>query len=110
MRSIIEICIAVSDGQPVTEEELRLTVASLSHMLHGLEREHQALTEAVLETKNSAKMRAEFAKREKERRFQARKMPPEEYLGKDFTPGTPENLALAKMARAVFKKATGQDL
>lgn len=109
-RNILEIIIACKEQQPATEEELRLCVVALSAMLYTVEREERELFEAVVEGKPSAKLRAEVCKRETEIRFKAKKMAPREYLGPSHTPGTPENENLARMAKAVFKKATGQDL
>lgn len=110
MRNTLEIVIAAKEQQPATEEELRLTVVALSHMLYAVERDCRSLTEAVLEGLPSAKLRAGFCKREDEIRFRSKKMPLSEYLGAEYTPGTPENLRLRQMAAKVFEKATGEKL
>ncbi len=110
-RTILDIVIACKDQQPATEEELRLTVVALSHMLRIVETSERKLSESIAKgAVHRSQMLAGFASREAERRFQARKTPPAEYLGPSFTPGTPENAALAKQARAVFEKATGEKL
>jgi hypothetical protein len=109
-RTILDIVIAAKEQQPATEEELRLAVVALSAMLHAVERSERQLAEAVLAGKPSAKMRAEFALREAEIRFRFRKMDPAQYLGADYTPGTPENDRLRTMAKALFERATGEKL
>jgi hypothetical protein len=109
-RSTLDIILAVKDCTPATEEELRLALMALSHMLQITERTLHDLAEAVREGKPSAKMRAANELREYELRVKGRKMPPKEYLGPTYTPGTPENAAAMKWANGVYKAATGQDI
>lgn len=112
MKNILEIIISCQEQQAVAEEELRLCVVALSAMLGLVERQTRDLVESILkgEGESKAKLLATLSKRDDEIRFKSRKMPPGDYLGPDHTPGTPENLHLRKMAKAVFKRATGKDL
>ena len=108
-RSILDIVIAAQEDSPATERELRLALVAVSSMLYRLERSERELVEAVLAGK-SAKLRAACAHREAEARFQVKKLAPEQYLGPDHTPGTPENARLRKLAHAIFERATGRTL
>lgn len=110
MRSTLEIILAVKGQQPATDEELRLAVVALSAMETMDQMSMRKLAEAVQDGKPTAKFLAGCALREAEIRFKSMKMPVDQYLGPSNIPGTPENTANVKMAKAIFKKATGQDL
>lgn len=110
MRSTLDIIIAVKECQPVTEQELRLAVVALSAMESMDQRALRDLAEKVIEGKPTAKLKAQFILQETETRFKSRKMPVDEYLGPGNIPGTPENVERVRVAKAIYKKATGDDL
>jgi hypothetical protein len=118
MRTTNEIICAVKDCQPATDEELRLALVAMSGMYLLLQSSLYELAEAVGidEGKTgpqpliTARLRAHGAKRLLEDMFRAAKTPPDKWLGPAHTPGTPENKEQVRMARAVFKAATGREL
>ena len=117
MRTTNEIVCAVKDCQPVTEEELRLALVALSAIDLFTRRDCGELVDQILAPCNepglrlrAARLRAHGAKRALEDSFQALKTAPDKYLGPCHMPGTPEHAAGMRVAKAVFKKATGVDL
>lgn len=110
MRTTLQIIIAVKDCEPVTEEELRLALCALSGIEHFIRTDLEKLIDTVLNKERLAKFQAEFAKGTIERMFNAIKKPPDEWLGPGNIPGTPENNERMRWAKAVYKKATGEDL
>lgn len=110
MRSLLQIIIAVKDQTSVTEEELKLAVIALSGMETMDQRALRDLAEKIIEGSPIAKMKASFILRESEIRFKSKKMPVDKYLGPSNIPGTPENDKFVRMAKNIFKKATGEDL
>lgn len=110
MRSTLDIIIAVKECQPVSEQELRLAVVALSAMESMDQRALRDLAECVVEGKPSAKLKAQFLLQETETRFKSRKMPVDQYLGPGDIPGTPENSERLRVAKAIYKKATGEVL
>lgn len=110
MRSTNQIVIAVQESQPATDLELRYCVLALSAMEHFARHALDELVDAVLAKEKKADWLAAFSHNERERRFQSAKMPVDQYLGPNNTPGTPEYEAGMKMSKAIFKKATGIDL
>lgn len=110
MRTTLEIIIAVQACEPVTEEELRLALIAMSNINHFIEYNFQRLIQTVLEGKPTAKMQAEFSNGTIERMFQARKRPPDEWLGSSDMPGTPENRRQMELSKKMFKAAMGRDL
>lgn len=110
MRSMNEIVIAVKEQQPVTDEELRLTVVGLAAIQTFLTGNIRDLAKSVLDGKPSARLRASSALAEDEIRFKSMKMPVNDFLGEENTPGTEANKKLVAMCKNIFKKATGQDL
>lgn len=112
VRSTLQIIVAVTESQPVSEEELRLALLALSGINHFIQHDLDGLVEAILEEKLPAflKMKAQFAKENRETMFLAIKKDPKEWLGPGNIPGNPEYQARMKMGKAIFKKATGIDL
>jgi hypothetical protein len=110
MRSTLEIIIAVKECQPTTEEELRLALMAMSSIEHFIKEDLKSLVEAVEKGGASAKLRAQFARGTLERMFYARKKPPNEWLGKENVPGTPEQKERLATAKAIYKAATGETL
>jgi hypothetical protein len=110
MRTTLEIIIAVTECQPVTEDELKLALMAMSSIEHFLKQELLGLIEAIREGKPTVKMRAEAAWGTVERMWNAAKKPPDEWLGPTNIPGNAEHSARLKRGKALFKKATGIDL
>ena len=110
MRSTNEIIIAVKDCEPCTDKELRLAVVALSGMQIMDRMATRQLAKAIIEGTSSATLRAKFFLQEDEIRFKSMKMPVDEYLGQSNIPGTPENDYQMRLAKNIFKKATGLDL
>lgn len=110
MRSTVEIIIAVKECQPVTEQELKLALLAQTGIEHFTRTALLDLIEAIREGKPTVKMKAEFAWGTAERLWNAGKKPPDEWLGSDNIPGTPEYAARLEFGKALFKKATGVDL
>ena len=112
MRSTLQIIIAVKESQPVTEEELRLALLALSGINHFVQHDLDGLIEAIEEGKPAPflKMKAEFMKGTRERLFQGIKKDPREWLGPGNIPGNPEYDQRLKMAKNIFKQATGIDI
>jgi hypothetical protein len=79
-------------------------------MLIRAEREGRTLAGEVLKESGSPRLRAQLFLRAAEQRFASQKLSPRDYLGNSCTPGTPENLALRKMAKKVFEEAVGEKL
>jgi hypothetical protein len=111
-KTTLEIGIAVSECQPLTEEELRLGMHAMVTIEHFVRRSLKDVVDAIQQDKPAAiiKMKAELAKQTMESMFQARKRPPKEWLGPSDTPGTPEQREGLRLAKAIVKKATGLDL
>lgn len=103
MKSINQIQIAVQEGKPLTEEEMRFCIESQRIIIHYYEKALDNLVKAIREAKPTAliKLRADFAYDTSSRMFEARKMLPQDWLGPDNIPGTPEYKN---------KKATGETL
>ena len=112
MRSTNEIIIAVKECQPVTEDELKLALCAMSGIHYHLKRSLEKTISDIEDGKPEAmlKYRAGFEKGTLEVMFNAIKMPPDEFLGPDNTPGTPEFKKRLDLGKAIFKKATGLDL
>jgi hypothetical protein len=119
MRSTLEVIIAVEESQPATEEELRLCIVCLKNVLHFTEHSVNEMLDAVelaeeangpMPMPTHLRMRIDECARVRESMFQARKRPMDVWLGPGNTPGNPEYEERRKMAKAVFKKATGIDL
>lgn len=105
MRTIAEIICAVGDQQPVTEEELKLALLSVHGWAQMAHRDLHTIAENT-DKLMVAKIRAGHWKTY----FPMMKASPDTYLGPNHTPGTPENDQLRRLARGVFKAATGRDL
>ena len=110
-RTINQIIIAVKDDAPVTERELRLCLLSLNAMEFHDRRWVQSLVDAI-DNNNPAMMKfwSSHVKRELEIRQKSNGMTPDEYLGPNNTPGTPEYNKLVLVSKAIFKKVTGEKL
>lgn len=109
MRNTLEIIIAVKECESVTEEELKLALVAMSSIEYFVENELTELVEAILADK-PIKLKAQFAKGTLERMFFAKKKSPDEWLGPDNIPGTPEQKANLALGKKIFKNATGLDL
>ena len=110
MRSTNEITIAVTECEPCTEQELRLCVAALKARVYFAEKSAGDMAEAIGKGMGPAKLLAGFWNNESETRFRGMKMPVDEYLGPNNTPGTPEHAKRNELHKAIFKKATGLEL
>lgn len=110
MRSTLDICIAVSENEPATDQELRYALQAMGSINHFIKQDLRLLIEAVLDGKPTAKMRAEFARGTLDRMFNGQKMPVDEWLGPGNIPGSPEQQERLRVGKAIFKKATGLDL
>lgn len=112
MRSVNQICVAVNEGQPVTEEELKCAVASLSSIEHFIKSSLRELVEDVDKAKPLPvlKMRARFSKELLERMFTAGNRAMDQWLGPDNIPGSPGQQARLKAGKALCLKATGVNL
>lgn len=111
MRTTNEIVIAVKECQPVSEEELRLAVASLS----SINAFHSMQINKLIEAFGSGselklKLRLSALPGHRESMFQGAKAPMDKWLGAENTPGTPENKARLDWAKSVYKKATGEEI
>ena len=111
MRSINKIIVAVQENQPVTEEELRFTILAFSAMEFLNSRVIERLV-AAIDAKHQFSMDlwSTHAKKEFEIRSKSNKMPPDEYLGPGYIPGTPEYEQRRSIAKKVFEKVTGEKL
>ncbi len=111
-KTTLQIAIAVQECQPLTEEEMRLAIQALSQINYFIGSELDKLIDAIEEQKSPqlVRMRVTFARDIRERMFQAAKKPPSEWLGPEYTPGTPEYKERLRIAKAIFKKATGQEI
>lgn len=112
MKTTLETIRAVKECEQVTEEELRLSLCALSAIEHFLREDLIRLIEAIREGKPThlLKMKAEFAQGTIDRMFTALKTPPDKWLGPNNIPGTPENNERMRIAKNIFKKATGLEL
>lgn len=112
MRTTNEIICAVKDCQPATEQELRLALCAMESIKFFVYYELANIIDAVEKdtSPKALKFRAKSAFRLLEDMFQAAKTPPDKWLGPAHTPGTPENKEQVRMARVIFKKATGKEL
>ncbi len=111
MRTTNEIIIAVKESQPVTAEELRMALLALNGIEHFTRQDLDRLIEAV-DTGDfrQVKLRAVFAKSNRERMFQAVKTDPVKWLGPANIPGNPEYEQRMQWAKNLFEKATGEKL
>lgn len=98
MRTVREICIAVQDQQPVTEDELRLSLLCLMY-------DGQMANPRDFETASEMKLRMR-ARESYERRSRMMTADPSVYLGPNWTPGTPENKRQREIAFKVLAAAT----
>ena len=112
MRTTNEIICAVKDCQPATDEELRLALCAMESIKFFVYHELSNISAAIEKdySPKVLKFRAKSAFRLLEDMFQAGKTPPDKWLGPAHIPGTPENKEQVRMARAVFKAATGKEL
>jgi len=110
MRSTVEIIVATQDSSSVTLEEAKLALLVMSAISGITERRLRTLAEGVLEGKAVAKMQANESLRMLTHLFAARKLAPAAWLGAEGIPGTPEHAERQRVAKSVFKKATGLDL
>lgn len=110
MRSTIEIIVAVQNSQPVTDDELRLALLALSGIDHFIRRALDDIIEAADERPRTLGLRIAYAKGTRERMFKALKIDPSAWLGPGFTPGTPEYAERQRVARNIYKQATGEEL
>lgn len=99
MRTVGDIVGAVQEGQPATDEELRLALLCIFY-------DWQMATPSDYAGKSQ--LHLEMRARESfERRFRVLKAPPGVYLGPRWTPGTVENAegrASSKAILAAFEK------
>lgn len=112
MRTTNEIIVAVKECQPVTEQELKYALISMSSIDYFHKKDLMDLIQAIREEKPIPflKMKAEFAWGTVERMFSGIKKPVDEWLGPGNIPGSPEQQARLAMGKKIFKKATGIDL
>ena len=112
MRTTNQIICAVKDCQPVMEDELCLALLAMESIEFFVQDELGNLIEAIEKGQSPTllRLRAKNAFKTIESMFRARKTEPDKWLGPAHTPGTPEHSAGVRMAKAVFKKATGIDL
>lgn len=96
MKSINQIQIAVQEGEPLTEEEMRLCIESQRTIICYYEKVLDGLVMAIREARVQM--------------FEARKMLPQDWLGPDNIPGTPEYKKKLELAKRLFEKATGETL
>lgn len=109
MRSTLDICVAVQDCAPATEQELRCAVASLSAVNHFLNRSLKKLIDATKTKPHMVQFWVQAAERTQSDMFDAKKRPMDVWLGDDM-PGTETHAARLRWAKDAFKKATGIDL
>lgn len=108
MRSMLQIAIAIQDGQDVTLEEAKLACLAYSHMQSTTERELRELVEKVKGKSNWATMmKVASIESSFTSRFQGRKLPVDKFLGPNWMPGTPENDAIRKASDAILAKFAG---
>lgn len=110
MRTTNEICVAVSECKPCTEQELRYCVAALVSMNHFVKRNLRSLVAAVDKPKIILELRAKSAKDMLDMIFKGGNEPVNEWLTPQGCPGTPEQIRELAMAKNVFKQATGMSL
>jgi hypothetical protein len=103
MKTMLEVIIAVKEQQPVGEQELRLTCLAIYHMLKLTERTAVSLAECDPAKTPILKMHASEVLRRRESFFNAMKKPATEVLGPNWTPGTPENEAMHRMATNILR-------
>lgn len=99
MRSTNEILIAVQECGSCTDEELRLCIMSMGTMLYFGHLAADDLAATICDPLGNAKVEAATWVNGTKGRFEAWKMPMDEYLGPSGMPGTPEHaerLALSK--------------
>ena len=94
MRSIMGIVEAVSECEPATDEELRLTVVALRGFI-------TLFTRSDFEKKSDLALRM-HAKHQFEAKFSMMRTDPRKYLGPDGIPGSPGNQQRRKSARGVL--------
>jgi hypothetical protein len=111
-KTIREIAIAVSECQPLTDEELRLGLHAIANIEYFTRRALDDVIKAVEEDRPVAfiKIKAGFAKQTRDDMWRAWGKQPKEWLGASHTPGTPEHSEQLRLGKAIFKKATGTDL
>lgn len=108
MRSMLQIAIAIQDGQDVTLEEAKLACLAYSHMLQIVEAELDGLAKQTMtEQKFLMRTKAGNAIRNQLVRLDSRKLPVDKYLGPQWTPGTPENEEIRKASDAILTKFAG---
>jgi hypothetical protein len=112
MRPTIEIICDVTDCKPVTLDECKMALIALSGMDHFVTDALHRLSDAILEDKPPAVVKFSAAEARKliTSMFDARKKDPLVWLGPANTPGTPEHAERQRLARNIFKKATGLDI
>jgi hypothetical protein len=98
-RTICDIVDAVQEQQPVTEEELRLTLLCLFY-------DGQMSAPHDYETASDLKLRMR-AKENFERRWRMLRAVPATYLGANWTPGSPENTAQREASKRILKAFEG---
>lgn len=110
-RSTIDIVTAIGDGEAVSPDEASLAATVMSHQLYQAEKDLRDLLEVVAQgNQRHIELKASFLRQSAERRFAGRKLPPADYLGPTYTPGSPEHARFRETCKRIFKNATGQDL
>lgn len=113
MKTILDIVIAVSECDPsLTDEELRLCVASQSAIQHFYRQALIDLIQLIREGQSESllKMKAELAWGTVDRMFSAQKKQPREWLGPNNIPGSPEQRRRLEWSKRLYKKVTGESL
>lgn len=110
MRTLNEILIANQENQPVSQDEYRCSLEAMRCIEHLVTGDLKKLIDCVVQDKPTAKMRAKFSEGTIERMFKAGKKPPDEWLGPNNIPGSPEQIRRLDLAKKIFEKATGEKL
>ena len=105
MRTVNEIVQAVQEQQPATEDELRLALLAV-HYAFGIAvpmQDTSKIGEVLLRVRAADNVNL---------RFRVLKSAPDEYLGPNWTPGTPQNQrqrAQSKRILEAFEKQRGRN-
>lgn len=102
MRRVVDIVEAVQEQQPVTEEELRLALLCVFYDGQADSRFMSDLASAGDAVGVPATMMA-IAKEHYARRFRMLRADQATYLGKNWTPGTPENTRQRAQSKAILE-------
>ena len=105
MRSTRDIIIAVKEGQPVAEDELRIALLVMSAVDAFTWRELYDLIEAIEQDKpGQAATKAAFARSILERMFQAKREDPAKWLGSKHVRGDAEQDRWLKINKMLLER------